>query len=209
MKPTRGAPEIADLSVSPSIIDAMAWEWVSPVAAAVSTGTVGVVGIWLTWRSGHDGREHAEKMATQRLAHERLMADVDRRQQRLENTYVALLDMMEKAAHWAQISYPLWDTNPPQLVPDLPSLETQAHVESLVRAFGSPDVIARMETWRQLIQKMLKLDKLIKLGLEHDVERSPRVEFAELQPLEEQARHGISVQVAQELGHRRDTAAVK
>jgi hypothetical protein len=183
----------------------MAWAWVSPVVASVSTGTVGVVGIWLTWLSGKQGRDHAETIAGQKLAHERLLAKEERRQQRLENAYIEFLDKSERVGHWAQISYPLFDSNPPAPVPPLPTLEEQARVDALVKAFGSDEVLTLAETWRSIVLKMIKCDRLIKMGLEHEIERSPRVDFAELQPQEREAREAIADQVAAELGHRNRT----
>lgn len=103
----------------------MAWR-VAPVATAAATTTVGVAGILGTWRTG-----------SKSLAHERLLAKEAREQERLANAYGDLLDMRERTGHWAQISYPLWDANPPQRVPDLPSLEEQAHAEALVSVFSS------------------------------------------------------------------------
>jgi hypothetical protein len=59
----------------------MAWEWVAPTA----TAALGTVGIVFTWLSGKQGREHAAAMARE-----------ERTQQRLADTYVALLDMAER-----------------------------------------------------------------------------------------------------------------
>jgi hypothetical protein len=64
----------------------------------------------------------------------------------------------------------------------------QAHAEGLVMAFGSNEVLDRMQAWREIIVKMINADKLIKLGLEHETEPSPRLQFAELQEEEVAAR---------------------
>lgn len=37
----------------------MAWEWVAPVATAVASIAVGVGGVFFTWLTGKQGREHA------------------------------------------------------------------------------------------------------------------------------------------------------
>ncbi|MGA4988616.1 hypothetical protein [Nonomuraea bangladeshensis] len=37
----------------------MAWEWVAPVM----TGVSGIVGVGFTWYAGHQGRQHAERVA--------------------------------------------------------------------------------------------------------------------------------------------------
>ncbi|OBH88861.1 hypothetical protein [Mycobacterium sp. E2733] len=62
----------------------MAWELVAPVAAAVASIAVGVGGVFFTWLTGRQGREHAEAVLGQQLAHERLLASEARDQQRLE-----------------------------------------------------------------------------------------------------------------------------
>ncbi len=181
----------------------MAWEWVPPVATAVGVGVVGVVGLTLTWYSGKQGRDHAEKVAKDTFAHQRMLAGQERKQQRLENAYIELLDVAEQTGHWAQISYPLFDTHPPAPVPPLPTLEAQARVDALVKAFGSTEVLACADRWRTVVLKLIKEDRLIKMGLEHEVEHSPRGRFFELQKEERATREALGNQVAIELGHRR------
>jgi len=168
----------------------MAWEWVAPIA----TATVGVAGIFGTWLNGSRTLTQAQSLANE-----------GRRQQRLENAYVDVLAMTETAGHWGQISYPLFDSNPPAPVPPLPTLEAQAHAEALVKAFGSEEVLALLEAWRKVIQEMLKCDRLIRMGLEHDIEKNPRATFMELQSQEREARDAIGSRVALELGHRKGT----
>ena len=88
----------------------MAWEWVSPVAAA----TTGVLGIFFTWLTGKQGRSHAETITRDQLAQERLLANEAREQQRLENAYVELLDLAERVGQYVQMVFPMWDTTPPR-----------------------------------------------------------------------------------------------
>uniref|UniRef100_A0AB39U1P0 Uncharacterized protein n=1 Tax=Mycolicibacterium phage Alyssa1 TaxID=3240801 RepID=A0AB39U1P0_9CAUD len=187
----------------------MAWEW-------VGTTAVGIAGIFGTWFNGKQARDDAKELAkesrsdakelaTQSLSHERLMAEDARKQQRLENAYLEMLEMTEKASQWAQIAYPLFDTNPPAPVPDLPSLDAQSHVEALVRAFGSDEVLTLLDEWRLVIREMVKCDRLIKMGLEHDRqpgEKSPRLEFMELKDKERESRDALGRRVSVELGHR-------
>ena len=60
----------------------MAWEW---------TGTLGLAGMFFTWLTAKQGRDH-----------ERLLAAEAREQQRLEKTYIDLLDMVQRAGQWVQ-----------------------------------------------------------------------------------------------------------
>ena len=83
----------------------MAWEWVPHVATA-TVGVAGIVGTWLTANRG--------------LAHERRLATEARQQQRLENAYVGLLDVAERVGHWAQLAWPVLDSDPPRPVPPRP-----------------------------------------------------------------------------------------
>jgi len=48
----------------------MAWEWVSPVAAAATGG----IGVFFTWLAGRQGRKHAETVQINQLANARLLA---------------------------------------------------------------------------------------------------------------------------------------
>ncbi len=163
----------------------MALEWVAHVATA-TVGVAGIVGTWLTANRG--------------LAHERRLATEARQQQRLENAYVDLLDVAERVGHWAQLAWPVRDTEPPQPVPEMPSLVEQAHTEALVRAFGSEKVLQRMKTWRGVLREMQALDNVIRLAPgDHHQARSG---FDELRPQEKAAREALGDQVAVDLGHR-------
>ncbi len=183
----------------------MACEWVAPVATATASIAVGVAGIFFTWLSGKQGRDHAETVLGQQLTHERLLAKEAREQQRLENAYVDLLDMAERAGQWAQMVYPVVQTGPPPNTP-LPSFEEQAHTEALVRAFGSDAVRERMETWRSVVRQMVTQAELTEWEEAHPTQgpslgKSPRVTLHELRPEERTAREALANQVAVELGH--------
>jgi hypothetical protein len=165
----------------------MAWEW-------VGTTTLGVAGIVGTWLVGKQGRD-----AT------RVDAKEARKQQRLETTYVPLLEMAERTGQWVQMAYPMIDTNPPQPNPaELPSFAEQAHTEAVARAFGSVEVRNRMKTWRAVVTEMIRTVEQI--GREEASGRfsevSPRVTLDKLRPQEREARDAIADQVAGELGHR-------
>jgi len=180
----------------------MPWEWVGPVA----TAAVGIAGIFGTWLNGKQARDDAKQLAGQVLTHERTLAEDARKQQRLESAYIELLEMAERASQWAHIAYPLMDTNPPAPVPDLPSLDSQSHVEALVGAYGSDEALSLLKVWRDIIHQMLTCDRLIKMGLEHEREageENPRLTFMNLRAKEREAREALRKRVSVELGHRK------
>lgn len=173
----------------------MAWEWVGPTAV----GAVGMTGIIFTWLTGKQAREHAASLAKE-----------ERVQRRLEETYLALLDMAERMGQWAQMVRPMMDTIPPQSVPPLPGLPEQANVSGRVGVFGSEDVRSKMRAWLAVVREMISNDGLIELermdaesGKRPDYDwGKPRREIGELRPRERDARQALTDQVASELGHR-------
>ena len=68
----------------------MSWEWVAPTV----TGLVGVAGVTATYFTGKGGRDHAERVAERAARHAADAAWEARRQQRLQETYVSLLEMV-------------------------------------------------------------------------------------------------------------------
>ncbi|MFI6484309.1 hypothetical protein ACIBH1_40760 [Nonomuraea sp. NPDC050663] len=64
----------------------MAWEWVAPVATAVS----GIVGIGFTWYAGHQGRQHVERVADKTAASQLALA----REARRAEAYADILTMV-------------------------------------------------------------------------------------------------------------------
>ncbi len=177
----------------------MAWEWVASVATGTTATIVGGAGIFFTWLTGKQARDDAR--ATTREA---------RQQQRLESTYVDLLDMAERAGQWVRMVYPIWDTNPPQPVPaELPSLPEQAHTEALINAFGSAEVRERMKTWRDIVSEVISTVTQIRweeadpTGKRYS-EESPRRTLERLRGEERVAREGLANQVAAELRHHQE-----
>jgi hypothetical protein len=173
----------------------MALDWVAPVATGTTATIVGGAGMFFTWLTGKQARDDAR--ATAREA---------RQLQRLENTYVGLLDMAERAGQWVQTVLPIVDTNPPQKIPDLPSIEEQAHTEALVKAFGSTEVRERMEVWRDVVKEMIATVGLIR-WIEADttahrgIQENPRGKLDGLRRQEREARQALGNQVAVELRH--------
>jgi hypothetical protein len=187
----------------------MAWEWVGPVAAATSGVVVGAVGMVITWLTSKQGRDTSEEISRNTLEQERVLASEARKQQRLEDAYVELLDMAEMVGTWAQMAYPsVAYTTAPQPDPPLPSLEEQAHTNALVKAFGSDAVRQHMANWRSVVDKMITTARSIKWresGQSVPQENEPnwrRVFDEELRPQEREERESLANQVAHELGCR-------
>jgi hypothetical protein len=187
----------------------MTWEWVGPVA----TATVGAAGIFGTWLTGKQAGDRAADISRKTLTQQRLLSSEARKQQRLEDAYVELLDMAERAGQWAQMVLPMIDTNPPQPVPaELPSLEEQAHTVALVQAFGSHEVLEWMKTWRAVVKKIITTVELIKWEEADPATRQragepiARVALDELRPQELGRREALAKQVAFELECRTDAS---
>lgn len=187
----------------------MVYEWVGTAATAV----VGVVGIVGTWLSSKQGRDSTERLAREGFEHEHRLAREARQQQRLADSYVKLLGMVERTGQWAQMVKPIMDTIPPQPLRPLPELDEQAEVEAFVNAFGSDDVRAALEAWRGIVRDVIAAVGLIDLEAQ-DVQRarpssvdygSPYMKLHELRPVERRARETLARQVSREL---RESAAL-
>lgn len=180
----------------------MAWEWVGPTTA----GVVGAAGILFTWLTGKQSRDQVERMAQERLGHERTMAREAREQDRLGNAYVRLLGMAERVGQWAQMVKPMMDTVPPQPVRPLPGLDEQAEVEAVVNAFGSDAVRTALEAWRAIIKDTIATVGLIDLerdaqerNMSAETDFDPYLKLHDLRPEERQAREALARQVGLEL----------
>ncbi|MFI5583753.1 hypothetical protein ACIA5G_01860 [Amycolatopsis sp. NPDC051758] len=188
------------------IIGFMTNQWIGVSVA----GFLGLAGMFFTWLSSKQGRDHAERLAQQRSRHERQLAKEAREQERLGGAYVRLLVMAERSGAWAQSVKPMMDTDPPQPVPPLPEIEAQTEVEATVSAFGSHEVRSRLDRWREVVRDIISAVGLI--DLERDAAQKghsgsvdfgqPYMKLRELRPVEREARRALADQVAAELGHR-------
>jgi hypothetical protein len=182
----------------------MAWEWVAPVC----TAAVGAIGVVATALTAKGGRTHAERVAGRRMEHERELAEDSRRQERLADAYVELLGIVNRTAHYADMVRPFVDTNPPAPTPPLPHVDEQMRAESLVMAFGSRNVEALFETWRQTIWAIIRADQEIGFGLTREESgRTNHMEVwrqlvDELKPAQKAARSALADAVAVELRSR-------
>lgn len=188
----------------------MAWEWVAPVC----TGTIGSIGIVATGLTARGGRKHAESVASERIGHERKLAEDARRQARLADAYVELLAIVNRIAAYADLIRPVIDTTPPRTPPPLPTLDEQARAEALVMAFGTKPVEDLFETWRQTVWEIIGADQMIGLMLEersqgqssgkHYMETWNRLE-TEMRPAQRSARKKLAEAIGVELRSRPET----
>lgn len=167
----------------------MAWEWVAPV----STASAGVVGVFFTWLTSWQGKRHAETVAREQHVHARELAREQRQQQRLETAYIQMLIEAERTGNWATQAYSLLFAPPP--LPELPSPDGWNPVAAQVNAFGSPQVKELMQAWRDVVDQLTELVRLIS----RQERPEARKEFIQLRPKERKARLALASQVASEL----------
>lgn len=181
----------------------MAWEWVSPVAAASGGFFGGVVGAYFAWLSGKQSRDQVSRTLQEQFGHDRLQAREDREQQRLENAYLELLRMTERVGQWAQIVYPFLQTGPLPETP-MPPLEVQADTAALLAAFGTEEVREKTEAWRAVVNEMRVLAELVPREDANPSyvppgERIARVKIHEIRPDEKRKRDELGAQISSEL----------
>jgi hypothetical protein len=122
----------------------MAWEWVAPVATALS----GMVGVGFTWYAGHQGRKHAERVADKSASHSLAQA----REARRADAYIEILTLTNgMTAAVGEITAIYKDREDPPL----PELDKQVAVSALVGLYGSQEVRAIYRDWFQQVSKLL------------------------------------------------------
>lgn len=196
----------------------MAWEWVAPVA----TASAGAVGVFFTWLSGKQGRDHAERTAREQLAQQRLLAQDARDQERLENAYLELLRMVEGLGQWVQHVYPSVDLGTP--IKNPPTVDEQARTQALVNAFGSHRVRELLNEWRKFLRQAISLAVQIDSEEAQEIEgpspenmtletvpgllppkpsdvQNLKALLEKMRPDEREARQALTNQVAAELRH--------
>jgi hypothetical protein len=140
----------------------MAWEWVSPVAAASGGLLGGAIGAYFAWLSGKQSRDQISQTLQDQFGHDRLQAREAREQERLQNAYLELLKMTEQVGVWAEMIYPMFEDGPP---PDtqLPPFEVQAETAALLAAFGTDEVREKTKAWQLVVRRMIGQAKLVPL----------------------------------------------
>lgn len=116
----------------------------------------GLANGWLTNRQGvkRDQRRHD---------HERRMAVEARRQERLDQAYIALGEYLSRFGDWAMSVQPFIG---PISAPDpLPAGE-RWRIESLVTAYGSVEVQGLLERWGECARRIENADVVIRMASE-------------------------------------------
>lgn len=136
----------------------MACEWVSPSATAVTA----VLGLYFTWLTGRQGREHARAVSRETSeAAQRLARDA-----RESDAYVDLLAFVTQAGYTlsALNSIAKLADDPEPLA--LPEPDAQALYSAKVHAHGTAEVIQRSELWNSHAQKMIVNTRQLRLAEE-------------------------------------------
>ena len=139
-----------------SVGDVMAYEWVAPSATAVTAG----LGLFFTWLTGKQGREHAQDVSRQATAAARQLA----RDARRGDAYVDLLAYVTQAGYALSMMNPIVEFAD---APDPPAL-AEPHVQALynakVHAYGTAEVIRLYDEWDGHARKMITNARLLNLA---------------------------------------------
>jgi hypothetical protein len=130
----------------------MAWEWVAPVATGVTAATVAIAGIAATYRTGAEGRKHAETLTDKKNASDQELAREQRGQQRRAEAYLEVLTIAERIGQWTSTVEPMYQAGQPD--PQLPDLATQARGTALLNAYGSSKALVFYNAWRKTAEEI-------------------------------------------------------
>lgn len=134
----------------------MAWEWVSPVAAAVT----GVVGIGFTWWAGHQGRKHAEKVAKDAAVY----ALAKEREARRAAAYLDILTTVQHmTAAIAELTSPFKYTGGEAL--PAPALDEQIAASTKVSLYGTQAAQDLYEQWFGRVRTLIGNHTLIQMDM--------------------------------------------
>jgi hypothetical protein len=147
------------------------------------------------------------------------LADRERRQNRLADAYVDLLDLCLRVGYWASQLRPI--TAPPDYQPpEPPTTDEQTRVRAKLAAYGSRAVQDLHEAWHSSVQAIVKADLQVALRLGADdrhnryspkpgddvLWRDPTEPWAKIYdeylPAEKAAREALIATVADELAGR-------
>lgn len=133
----------------------MAWEWVAPVATALS----GIVGVGFTWYAGHQGRQHAEKVVDQQTATQIALA----REARRAEAYSAALEMVVSMTSLVQLRGPA----------ELSDFRDRAApTVTKIALFGSAEVHDIMNRWTTHMEQFARSnDRTVLKGADEEVTR--------------------------------------
>jgi hypothetical protein len=133
----------------------VAWEWVAPVAGAVGTVTVGVAGIFATYKAGSRQQNTALEVVRLQAEAQVAVAREERQQRRLEEAYLEMLAAITNIHYWVFTVYPVFTQTAEQFtMPPLPELPDSASKEALWTAYWSPRVEQLMRDWEASVRKL-------------------------------------------------------
>jgi hypothetical protein len=175
------------------------------LTSVVASGLVGLAGILVAGLSGWRDRKTA-----------RDLADTERKQTRLANAYVDVLDLSERVGYWASQLQPV-DASEDYRPPDPPTMAEQTRVGAKLSAYGSPEVRNLHKTWLKCVGDIVGAATRVRLRL-NAAERHQHYEgkpgedlswkdpiepwskiYDEYLPAEVKAREALTNQVTKEL----------
>jgi hypothetical protein len=121
--------------------------WLTPTGVVVAAVITNITA-WLV--SLRAQRLALDTLVQQGRNAERLAAQ-DRRQNRLERAYVALLEVLERSSFWAATAIPLLGTD---AMPQMPSADQQAKAHALVRAHGSDEINRLLRAYIEVLNRL-------------------------------------------------------
>jgi hypothetical protein len=113
------------------------------LASVIAGGAVGLAGILVAGVGGWRDR-----------ALSRNLAETARKQQRLAEAYVELIELAEKIGYWASRLRPVVTVDLDYQPPEPPSLDEQTRVCAKVLAYGSKDVKAKWKSWQECVKEI-------------------------------------------------------
>jgi hypothetical protein len=172
----------------------VAWEWVAPVAGAVTGVAVGLAGIIATYKAGNRQQATALAVVRQQSDAQVAVAREERQQRRLEEAYLEMLAALTGIHYWLFTVYPMITQTPEQFtMPPLPELTDSARKEALWTAYWSARVEQLMKDWEAAVRKLQGTGIHIAIGLSAEQKgRESGIDVpALLLELEEQKREVI------------------
>jgi hypothetical protein len=160
----------------------------------VGTVTVGVAGIFATYKAG--SRQQNTALEVVRLQAEAQVAVVreERQQRRLEEAYLEMLAAITHIHYWLFTVYPVFTQTVEQFtMPPLPELPDSASKEALWTAYWSPRVEQLMGDWDAAVRTVRSTG--MRIGIGRSAEQSGQVSGIDvpalLLELQEQKREVI------------------
>jgi hypothetical protein len=201
----------------------------SVITPLVAISATSGVAIWSARQSSKLAREsarHSTKLARESAAESAKLARETRVQQRLGESYLEVLRIVEREAQCVAASITNWKLAVEEeaefgidavidghvtgfervKVPE-PAVTDRATIAALLAAFGSPNVRELYEAWRSTIAAIDTEEEVLRWDCQQNPPWGPGIGglkklLDELQPTEVAARQALADAIAEELGHR-------